>query len=97
MRIKKFAFFIQIIVWITLKTKRILTAIKIYFQFLFYSFKVCAILVTDIQTSELYFTPCNIENLPDYPHQVATSSFRSSHCYITFHAYSVVICIEIKP
>ena len=29
--------------------------------------------------------------------KVATSPFRSSHCYIIFHAYSVVICIGINP
>ena len=26
----------------------------------------------------------------------ATSPFRSSHCCITFRAYSVIICIEIN-
>ena len=41
--------------------------------------------------------PRSIEKFPDYPLQVATSPFRSSHCYITFHAYSVIICIGINP
>ena len=38
-----------------------------------------------------------LKNFPDYPIQVATSLFTSSHCYITFHEYSAIICIEINP
>ena len=39
----------------------------------------------------------SLEKFPDYPLQVATSLFRPSHCYITFHAYFVVISIGINP
>ena len=54
----EFAFFTQIVVWITLKTKQVLTAITICRLFSSLgSAKVCVILLTDIQKIELYFTP----------------------------------------
>ena len=40
--------------------------------------------------------PPSIEKFQVYLFPVATFSFRSSHGYIIFHAYSVVVCVGIN-
>ena len=53
--------------------------------------------VTNIDKAMLCGISSALKKWPDYPLQVATFPFRSSHCYITFHAFSVVIGIENNP
>ena len=38
-----------------------------------------------------------LKNSRTIPFRALHPLFRSSHCYITFHEYSVVICIRINP
>ena len=45
----------------------------------------------------VYFYPRNIVFLSWHSHLFRHSPFSSGPCYITFHAYAVVICIGINP
>ena len=61
--------------------------------------KIISLIKRSYKCSDKYldYNPRSIKKFPDYPFQVATSRFTSSHYYIVFHTYSVVICIGITP